>query len=160
MTAQEFDVLSPLPEEIEWARERCRGRSICWGWCWAEVLSALGLLPSGGAVPEEVIERVRTAWGWRRNAAGRGPAHRGVAAGANPGAGRRGVRPRACSSSAEQAIRAEAEIKNHPPDLINVALELLVREGLELPGFSTLNEIAARVGRRSTRGCSRGSWRE
>jgi hypothetical protein len=46
---------------------------------------------------------------------------------------------------AEQAIRAEAEVKNHPPDLINVALEVLVREGLELPGFSTLDGIAARL---------------
>jgi TnpA family transposase len=46
---------------------------------------------------------------------------------------------------AEQAIREEAQVKNHPPDLINVALEVVVRESLELPGFSTLDEIAARV---------------
>ncbi len=46
---------------------------------------------------------------------------------------------------AEQAIREEAQVKNHPPDLINVALELLVLKSLELAGFSTLNEMAARV---------------
>ena len=53
--------------------------------------------------------------------------------------------PERARALAEQAIRAEAEVKNHPPDLINVALEVLVREGLELPGFSTLDGIAARV---------------
>lgn len=36
-------------------------------------------------------------------------------------------------------------MKNHPPDLINVALELLVKESLELPGCSTLDEPATRT---------------
>ena len=36
-------------------------------------------------------------------------------------------------------------MKNHPPDLINVALELLVKESLELPGYSTLDEMATRI---------------
>jgi Domain of unknown function (DUF4158) len=53
--------------------------------------------------------------------------------------------PERARSLAEQAIRSEAEVKNHPPDLINVALEVLVREGLELPAFSTLDGIATRV---------------
>ena len=53
------------------------------------------------------------------------------------------VDPERARSLAEQAIREEAGVKNHPPDLINVALEVPVRESLELPGFSTLNEIAA-----------------
>jgi hypothetical protein len=39
----------------------------------------------------------------------------------------------------------EAEVKNHPPDLINVVLEVLVRERFELPAFSTLDEIATRA---------------
>ncbi|MCA1678087.1 MAG: hypothetical protein LC777_03620 [Actinobacteria bacterium] len=46
---------------------------------------------------------------------------------------------------AEGAIRATAEVKNHPPDLINVALELLVKESLELPGFSTLDRMASGI---------------
>jgi hypothetical protein len=41
---------------------------------------------------------------------------------------------------AEKAIRKAALVKNHPPDLINVALERLIQASLELPGFSTLNE--------------------
>ena len=34
---------------------------------------------------------------------------------------------------------------NNPPDLINVALETLVSQSLELPGFTTLDEIAAAI---------------
>ena len=36
-------------------------------------------------------------------------------------------------------------MKNHPPDLINVALERLVEASLELPAFSTLDELAAAI---------------
>ena len=43
------------------------------------------------------------------------------------------------------AIREAALVKNHPPDLINVALERLVEASLELPAFSTLDELAAAI---------------
>ena len=46
---------------------------------------------------------------------------------------------------AEAAIREAALVKNHPPDLINVALERLVEASLELPAFSTLDEMAATI---------------
>ena len=46
---------------------------------------------------------------------------------------------------AAAAIREAALVKNHPPDLINVALEQLVEASLELPAFSTLDEMAAAI---------------
>jgi TnpA family transposase len=46
---------------------------------------------------------------------------------------------------ARETIRAEAESKNNPADLINVALEKLVEAGLELPAFSTLDHMASTV---------------
>jgi hypothetical protein len=46
---------------------------------------------------------------------------------------------------AEAAIREAALVRNHPPDLINVALERLVEASLELPAFSTLDEMATSV---------------
>src|SRR5436189_137085 len=46
---------------------------------------------------------------------------------------------------AEAAIREAALVRNHPPDLINVALERLVEASLELPAFSTLNEMATSI---------------
>ena len=63
---------------------------------------------------------------------------------------------------AEEAIRAAAEVKNHPPDLINVALELLVQESLELPGFPTLSDGGCGSVRRSNTALferSPGAWR-
>jgi Domain of unknown function (DUF4158) len=53
--------------------------------------------------------------------------------------------PQRARAVAEDAIAAAALVKNHPPDLINVALEMLVRSSLELPEFSTLDELAARI---------------
>ena len=42
----------------------------------------------------------------------------------------------------ETAIRAAVEAKDDPADLINVALDEVVRAGLELPGYSTFDKIA------------------
>ena len=46
---------------------------------------------------------------------------------------------------AEPAIREAAQVRNHPPDLINVALERIVEASLELPAYSTLDEMAAAI---------------
>ena len=55
--------------------------------------------------------------------------------------------PERARAVAAEAIRSAAEVKNNPPDLINVALEMLVKASLELPAFSTLDEMAARIRR-------------
>ena len=47
MTARELDALSPLPEEIEWARERSRAEEHLLGLVVAlKCFQRLGLLPS------------------------------------------------------------------------------------------------------------------
>ncbi len=46
---------------------------------------------------------------------------------------------------AEAAIREAALVRNQPPDLINVALERIIEASLELPGYSTLDEMATTV---------------
>ncbi len=56
-----------------------------------------------------------------------------------------GRRIRLARRIAETAIRSEAGRKNNPPDLINVAVEKLVEASLELPAFSTLNKMTARI---------------
>ncbi|MCA1679156.1 MAG: DUF4158 domain-containing protein, partial [Actinobacteria bacterium] len=55
--------------------------------------------------------------------------------------------PRRARAIAADAIRSAAQAKNNPPDLINVALEMLVKASLELPGFSTLDVMAGRIRR-------------
>jgi hypothetical protein len=46
---------------------------------------------------------------------------------------------------AEQAIRAAVQTKDNPADLINVALEELVRQRCELPGYTTLDAMVAGI---------------
>ncbi|WP_248965598.1 DUF4158 domain-containing protein [Sphaerisporangium perillae] len=46
---------------------------------------------------------------------------------------------------AEQAIRQAAKTKDHPADLINVALEDLAKNSCEFPAFSTLDDLASQV---------------
>jgi hypothetical protein len=55
--------------------------------------------------------------------------------------------PAAARAVAGEAIRAAALRKNNPPDLINIALEQLVHDGYELPGYTTLDEMAAAIRR-------------
>jgi TnpA family transposase len=43
------------------------------------------------------------------------------------------------------AVYAAAQVRDHPPDLINVAIEELVRQRCELPAFSTLDRLVGRV---------------
>ncbi|MEV0781360.1 hypothetical protein [Streptomyces sp. NPDC050428] len=42
---------------------------------------------------------------------------------------------------AERPIRKKAAAKNRPADLINIALEKVVKAGLERPGFSTFDKM-------------------
>lgn len=46
---------------------------------------------------------------------------------------------------AEAAIRAAAQTKDNPADLINVALEELVRQSCELPGYTTLDAMTKTI---------------
>ena len=43
------------------------------------------------------------------------------------------------------AIRDAAEVKDHPADLINIAIEKLVKERYELPAFSTLDRLVGHI---------------
>ncbi|MFE6692244.1 hypothetical protein ACFVFQ_38070 [Streptomyces sp. NPDC057743] len=53
--------------------------------------------------------------------------------------------PERTRAVAEEAMVAAAPVKAHTADLVNVALEEIVRAGLELPGFSTLDRMAASI---------------
>lgn len=58
-----------------------------------------------------------------------------------------GVRPygRDALKLAATAIAVAAEVKDYPADLINVAIEELVKERYELPAFSTLDRLAGNI---------------
>ncbi len=47
--------------------------------------------------------------------------------------------------AAAAAVHQAAQVQEHPADLINVAIEELVRQRYELPAFSTLDRLVGRV---------------
>jgi Tn3 transposase DDE domain/Domain of unknown function (DUF4158) len=108
----------------------------------------LGYFPRPGEVPVAVVEYVRRELGLPQGTAAWCEA-RNVKAQRQLVRGRLGVvhDPQRARAVAEAGIRSAAEVMNHPPDLINVALELLVKASLELPAFSTVDELASRVRR-------------
>ena len=115
ITARELEALSPSPEEIVWARERSRGGEHLLGLLVAlKCFQRLGYFPRGDRVPELVVERVRDCLGL----SGAGVP---VVAARTAEWQRALVRERAgavgdlARALAEQAIRAEAELKNYPP---------------------------------------------
>jgi Domain of unknown function (DUF4158) len=150
VTARELASLCPSEDEVLWARAHARSdRHLL-----ALVLSLtcfqrLGYFPRAGDVPVAVVEHVRRALGLADATV---PSRGSETAKAQ----RRLVRerlgvahdPERARAVASDAIRSAALVKNHPPDLINVALEMLVKASLELPAFSTLDEIAGRIRRK------------
>ena len=46
---------------------------------------------------------------------------------------------------AAQAVHQAAQVMENPADLISAAIEILVKEHCELPGFSTLERMARRI---------------
>jgi TnpA family transposase len=147
VSAGELDALCPLADEVEWARQRSRSDEHLLGVVLGlKCFQRLGYFPRDDQLPEAVVERIRASLGLPGGIV-RDARDRTARWQQELVRDRLGVLsdPERARALAEQAIREEAQVKNHPPDLINVALELLVRESLELPGFSTLNEMAARV---------------
>ena len=147
VSARELDGLSPLPDEIEWARDRTRSDEHLLALVVSlKCFQRLGYFPRGEQVPDVVVAHVRDCLTLDRRTISDAP-ERTVEWQRELVRERVGavLAPERTRIVADGAIRAAAEVKNHPPDLINVALELLVKESLELPGFSTLDRMAAAI---------------
>ena len=148
VSARELTGMSPSADEVAWARDLARSDAHLL----ALVLSLkcfqrLGYFPKREDVPGAVVDHVRRCLdladvvqpevGSERTGTSQRQLVRervGVA-----------LDPERARVVASDAIRAAAEVKNNPPDLINVALEMLVKASLELPGFSTLNAMASQL---------------
>ncbi|MGW1617027.1 Tn3 family transposase [Streptomyces sp. NPDC002285] len=145
------EFFTPSAEEVVWARERTHDRPgrVLALLVMLKSTARLGRVPKLGEIPEVVVTHVRD--------------QTGLAAGTVPEADserseeryRSAVRerlelkhrPGEARAVAEAAMRAAAPVKAHTADLVNVALEELVRqkERLELPAFSTLERMASRI---------------
>jgi Tn3 transposase DDE domain/Domain of unknown function (DUF4158) len=142
------EAYSPSPDELEWARqmtdsdEALLSLTMCLKCC-----QRLGYSARFDEVPVSIVGHLRQELGLHELV---NPAtvpdktvrnHRGL------------VRHRlglvsdqaTARKIAAEAIRTAAETKDNPADLINIALEELVKSNGELPGYTTLNRMAGQI---------------
>lgn len=139
---------TPDEAEIAWARSRTRERpeALLTLLVLLKSCARLGFFPDLEQVPEPVVARIRAEAGLLEDV---------VAAAARRSVERYRVwareylglvhDPARARKIAAAAMEEAAPIRASAVDLVNVALEELVRAGLELPGFSTLDRMAASV---------------
>jgi hypothetical protein len=149
LSARELHVFyTPQPEEITWARGQARSdEHLLALMVQAKCFGRLGYFPRLKDVPDVVVGHIRRDLGLGEDVRAVYDSDR------TRGAHRTLIRRRsevvsdmpAARSVAAAAIGEAARRKNDPADLINVALEKLVEGSFELPGYSTLDEMAARI---------------
>ncbi|WP_304412560.1 DUF4158 domain-containing protein [Micromonospora sp. CNB394] len=142
------EAFTPTADEIGWARERTRSaRHLLALVVLLKTYHRLGYFADLFEMPLPIVEHIRGVLELKPDVDAehdsertlrhhRGLVRQRLGITADPGRAR---------EVAEQAIRAAALTKDNPADLINVALEELVRARLELPGYTTLDELAASV---------------
>jgi len=141
---------TPSGPEIEWARERTRTpEHLLALLLLLKAFQRLGCFPDLFEVPLPVVDHIRGVLGLASSVVGEHASSR-------TGERQRGwVRerlrvvfdPPAAEQLARQVISEAALSKDNPADLINVALEQLVAHRFELPGYTTLDELATAVRR-------------
>ena len=139
---------TPTEDEVAWARERTETpESLLALLVDLKCFQKMARFCSREEIPQAVTDHVRHCLGLApevepdHGAARTAKWHRGQVR------KRQGVTrdPRRARALAEAAIREAAQVRNHPPDLINVALERIIEASLELPAYSTLDEMAATI---------------
>lgn len=139
---------SPDLGEIEWARRRTYSdEGVLALLVSLKSFQRLGRFPDFDEVPAGVVEHVRGVCGLARSVRWEPVPQRSAKRYRQWARERVGVRldvPRALGL-AEDVMRRGALAKDNPADLINMALEELVRARLELPGYSSLDRLAATV---------------
>jgi TnpA family transposase len=149
ISGRELDeVFTPTQDEVSWARARTTSEQhrlalVVLLKCYQR----LGYFPNLLKVPSEIISHVRVQVGIEgdvpavHEAQATAKWHRGLIR------ARLGVKyePGEVRALAVTALREAAQKKDHPADLINAALETLVKERRELPGYTTLDALATRI---------------
>ena len=149
MPAREIaNVFTPSAKEIEWARGKTvTAPNTLALLAWLKSFQYLGYFPGLHEVPGPVLAHVRSALGLAEDVRAEVDADRTGKRYRENIRLRLGVKSDKAASRdvAEAAVRAAAQSKDNPADLINVAIEHLVRRRLELLGYSTLDRMVARV---------------
>ena len=156
VSARELADLTPTADDVAWARRRSRTDEHLL----ALVLSLrcfgrLGYFPRGEDVPGAVVDHVRRCLELQDDT---GPVCGTPTAKLHLTLVRERLGvicdPQRAREVAEDAIRAAALVKNHPPDLINVALEMSSRPRWSCPGTRRLTSSRRGSVTTSTPRCS------
>lgn len=149
LSARELHVFyTPQPEEIAWTSGLVRSDSHLLAFMvQLKCFNRMGYFPRLDEVPEAVVAHIRRDLGLGEDVAAVYDSER------TRGRHRLLIRRRsevvsdmpAARAVAAAAIREAAGRKNDPADLINVALEKLVEGSFELPGYTTLDEMASAI---------------
>jgi hypothetical protein len=142
------EAFTPTVAEVAWAREKTQSdQHLLALVVWLKSYQRLGHFPKLDEVPAAVVEHVRGLLDLSGEVTAEHDAdrtakwHRGLVRsfmGVKYDSGK-------ARAIAEEAIRRAVTTKDNPADLINVALEELVRARRELPGFSTLDRMVAAI---------------
>ncbi|MFD6938188.1 DUF4158 domain-containing protein [Streptomyces goshikiensis] len=149
ITSRELhEAFTPGPVEVAWARGKARSPEHLLALvALLKSYQKLGYFPDLAEVPRLVVEHVR---GLLDLDEGVEPVHDSARTLRHH---RTVVRERLgvvydkerAREIAAAAIREAVQTKDNPADLINVALEKLVKARLELPGYTTLDEMASAI---------------
>lgn len=143
-----YEAFTPTPGETAWAREATRSEgNLIVLVVLLKAFQRLGYFPKLTEIPAPVVAHVARRLGLGDDVAASADSVRTLERYRGLVRDRVGVTydAEAARKIAEEAIRTAAQTKDNPADLINVALEELVKARYELPGYTTLDEMAARL---------------
>jgi hypothetical protein len=142
------EVFTPSAGEVEWARGKTQDdQHLLALLVWLKAYQRLGYFPKLADVPALVSEHIRSVVGLPEGTVLAEAADRSAKRHRSFVRARMGVTYDAAGvrAVAADAIRKAAQAKDNPADLINVALEELVRAQCELPGYTTLDELTKKI---------------
>lgn len=149
VTARELvESFTPTVDEVGWARGKTTtDQTFLVLVIWLKCYQRMRYFPGLDEVPDAVAGHIRTALGLPDSVAVGVEAVRSAARYRDYVRERLGVKYDAADvrGIADTAIRAAAVTKDNPADLINVALEELLESGRELPGYTTLDRMVAKI---------------
>lgn len=141
------ELYTPTPEEIKFVKSRVKSHAGLLGFTIVlKSFQRLGYFPHPELVPAAVINHLRSCLKlqkWVKPI----PSKRSQQHYQQAIREYLGVKPydKAAQKLAAMVIASSARVRNHPADLLNVAIEELVKERYELPAFSTLDRLVDRV---------------
>ncbi|MGP3921216.1 Tn3 family transposase [Nonomuraea sp. 10N515B] len=154
-TRELAEVFTPSAVEVEWARGKTQDdQHLLALLVWLKAYQRLGYFPKLKDVPAVVSEHIRSVIGLPEGVVLEDAAERSAKRHRSFVRERMGVTYDAARvrEVADEAIRKAAQGKDNPADLINVALEELVRAECELPGYTTLDEMTKKIRTEVNRG--------